>query len=35
MKFLLAASFSALLAAASVVAAAPAHFLLVSGVTSG
>ena len=34
MKFLLAASFSALLAAASVVAAAPAHFLLVSGVTA-
>ena len=34
MKFLLAASFSALLASASVVAAAPANFLLVSGVTA-
>ena len=34
MKFLFAASFSALLAPASVVAAAPANFLLVSGVTA-
>ena len=34
MKFLLAASFSALLARASAVAAAPANFLLVSGVTA-
>ena len=34
MKFFFAASFSALLAPASVVAAAPANFLLVSGVTA-
>ena len=34
MKFLLVASFSALLAPASAVAAAPANFLLVSGVTA-
>ena len=34
MKFLLAASFSALLAPARAVAAAPANFLLVSGVTA-